>query len=172
MAPEPLKLPVSVTSPTDLNRLLRELTTIDEQLLQLRVRQPGTEVKLPKTSQLLDQTVVLNGLNLLQPADRLRLGQTLRAVQQRAPVLHMSFSADPSPEFMAKLITWLRQHIHPFVMVTTGLQFNIGAGCIVRTTNHSFDFSLSQNFARNRQLLVDRLTPPAPVAAPPQGTAP
>jgi len=172
MAPEPLKLPVSVTSPTDLNRLLRELTTIDEQLLQLRVRQPGTEVKLPKTSQLLDQTVILNGLNLLQPADRLRLGQILRAVQQRAPVLHLSFSADPSPEFMAKLITWLRQHIHPFAMVTTGLQFNIGAGCIARTTNRSFDFSLSQNFARNRQLLVDRLTPPAPAAAPPEVTTP
>ncbi|HEY5442460.1 MAG TPA: hypothetical protein VIJ68_02895 [Candidatus Saccharimonadales bacterium] len=165
MAPETIKLPVSVTSPGDVNRLLREVEAIDERFLQLRLRKAGTDVKLPKTSQFLEQAVTLNGLNLLQPADRLRLRQILQAIKERAPVLHMSFGADPSADFMTKLVTWLRQEIHPFVLVTTGLQPNIGAGCVMRTNNHSFDFSLARNFARHRDLLLNGLVSPAPAAA-------
>ena len=170
MAPKPQELPVSVTSPGDVNRLLRELDAIDERFLQLRLRKAGDDVKLPKTSLLLDQTVTLNKLNLLQAEDRLQLRQTLQAVRDRAPVLHISFSADPSPAFMVKLVAWIRQQIHPFALVTTGLQTNIGAGCVVRTTNHAFDFSLAQNFAKQRALLVDRLKVP-PAAAPPAPAA-
>jgi hypothetical protein len=160
MAPEGLRLPLSVTGPADLSRLLRELDGINEQLLQLQLRRGGTEVKLSKTSRLMDQAVELNGLNLLHDEDRLTLRQAFQAVLQRAPVLHFSFSADPSPEFMTKLLAWLRREIHPLVLVTTGLRPTIGAGCIVRTTNRSFDLSLSQSLKRQRQLLTDKLLPP------------
>jgi hypothetical protein len=172
VAPETTKLPLSVTTPGDVNRLLRELETIDETFLQLRLRQPGTDVKLPKTSQFLDQIVSLNGLNLLQAADRLQLRQILQAVRERAPVLHMSFSADPSPDFMAKIILWLRQEINPFTLITTGLQPSIGAGCVIRTVNRSFDFSLAQNFVRQRQLLIDGLAAPPPVVPAPAPEVP
>lgn len=150
-------LPVLVASPLDVGRLVRELEAIDEALLQLGLRKAGSEVKMPKTSRLMDQVIELNQLNLLQPAERLLLQQFLRSVRERAPVIHMSFNADPPVAFMEKLVAWLRREVHPVVLVTVGLQPNIGAGCIVRTTNRQFDFSLRQRFADKRQLLISKL---------------
>ncbi len=150
-------LPPIVTSPTDVGRLKNELELIDNALLQLSIRHGGKEVKVPKTSRLMDLCVEHNKLNLLQAADRTVLKQYLEIVLNRAPRLHFSFSADPSVSFMEKLMTWLRQEIHPHVLVTVGLQPNIGAGCMVRSTNKYFDFSLGQTFIKNRDLLRTKL---------------
>jgi F0F1-type ATP synthase delta subunit len=116
---------------------------------------------MPKTSQLMDHTIELNKLNLLHEADRKHLQQFLQAVQDKAPLLHISFSADPSVAFLEKLIAWLRQEIHPLVLVTVGLQPNIGAGCIVRSINRQFDCSLRKDFATKRELLQEALVPEA-----------
>lgn len=154
-----LALPVTAASPADIGRLLRELETIDENLLQLGIRKAGSEVKMLRTSHVMDQIIELNTLNLLHGTDRVRLQHFLTDIKQRSPVLHMSFSADPSPSFTEKLMTWLRKEIHPFVLLTVGLQPTIGAGCIVRTANKQFDFSLRQDFLRKRELLLSQLTP-------------
>jgi len=152
-------LPLSVVSPVDVGRLIRELEVIDNILLQLGLRGGSSELKLPKTSQLMDQTVELNKLNLLQATDRQQLQKLLVNVRQRAPVLHISFSADPAPAFIEKLMAWLRREIHPVVLLTIGLQPSIGAGCIVRGISNHFDFSLRQDFLKKQELLVAMLVP-------------
>jgi F0F1-type ATP synthase delta subunit len=151
-----LALPSSVVGPVDLGRLLRELDTLDNTLMQLRL-QKEAKPKLPATSRLLDQTIELNKLNLLEPADFKELQRFLVTTKAQAPVLHISFGADPSPLFTQKLVLWLRQEINPLVLLTVGLQPSIGAGCMVRTTNKYFDFSLRERFAKQRQLLVSQL---------------
>lgn len=156
--PRSILLPSSVVGRVDLGRLLREVENLIEFLDQAAIRQPGTvQEKLPKSSRLLDQTIEINKINLLQPQARQDLGQFLKTVYQEAPVLHMSFSADPSPNFTQKLIAWLRQEIHPFVLLQVGLQPNIGAGCVVRTTNKYFDFSLRERFKAKRPLLIEKM---------------
>ncbi len=164
MAPEPaappISLPTLVVGPVDVGRLIRELEAINEALLELGLRAGGQEVKLPKTSLLLDQTVELNKLNLLHESDRQTLSQSLETIKQSAPLLHISFSTDPSSTFLEKLMGWLRREIHPSLLVTVGLQPNIGAGCVIRGTNHYFDFSLRQHFAAQRELLMASLMPP------------
>jgi F0F1-type ATP synthase delta subunit len=152
-----LQLPTLIASSEDLGRLIHELALINEALLQLSLRAGGTTVKMPKTSRLMDHLVQLNGLNLLQPADRESLMQYFVALRTTAPILHISFSADPSPAFIEKLIVWLRREIHPEVFLTVGLQPSIGAGCILRTTNRYFDPSLRQDFANKRALLLNAL---------------
>lgn len=152
-----LVLPLGVIGGVDVNRLLREIEVIDEFLRQAQIRQPGTSVKLPKTSRLFDDVINTNKLNILHEPERRRLTEFIEAVKTKAPVLHMSFSADPSPLFTQKLITWLRREIHPFVLLDVGLQPSIGAGCIVRTTNRHFDFSLRKRFDDQRTLLVQKL---------------
>ena len=140
------------------------------------------ENKLPKTSKLMDQLVHVNRLNLLKDDDRAGLKRFLEDVKKRSPVMHISFSADPSTGFLDKLMAWLRREIHPSVLLTIGLQPNIGAGCIVRTTNKQFDFSLRQDFANKRGLLLQHISgrqtaapaEPAPVpvkSAPEEGKA-
>lgn len=154
-----LIMPVLVSSPVDIGRLLRELADINEILLQLHIRKGGSEVKMPKTSHLMDQIIEVNKLNLLHEEDRKLLQHYLLQVKDKSPVIHMSFSADPSVAFMEKLMAWLRKEIHPQVLVTVGLQPNIGAGCIIRTINHQFDFSLKQDFAKKRDMLLASIAP-------------
>jgi hypothetical protein len=152
-------LPPQVVSPADVGRLINELNQIDEMLLQLELRTAGDEVKMPKTSRLMDQIVDHNKLNLLNKADRQALKSLLTAVQQQAPRLHFSFGSDPPPAFTEKLIVWLRQEIHPYVLMTVGLQPGIGAGCRLRSLNKYFDFSLGQTLVQKRELLMKRLVP-------------
>jgi hypothetical protein len=151
------QLPLLVAGPIDVGRLLREVQVVDEFLMQSTIREAGTQAKLPKTSRLMDETMQLNKLNLLVESDRKRLKDFLTTVKDRAPVMHISFSADPSPLFIQKIMTYLRTEIHPLVLVNIGLQPNIGAGCVIRTTNKHFDFSLREKFADNRNLLLAQL---------------
>jgi hypothetical protein len=172
MAPEVERfvgLPLIVVTPVDVGRLVRELETIDNALLQQELQKQ--EAKLPKTTRFMDELIDLNKLNLLDKAERLRLKQFLAVVKQRAPLLHVSFGADPSSIFVEKVVDWLRENIHPLTLMTIGLQPTIGAGCLIRTTNKYFDFSLSKHLGENRELLMKALresiattatTPPQP----------
>lgn len=152
-----LVLPGQVIGRVDVGRLLREVEELDNFMKQAAIREPGTPVKMPKTSRLVDEMVTTNKLNMLHEADRARLIDFLKSVKAKAPIMHMSFSADPSPTFLTKLIAWLRAEIHPLVLLQVGLQPNIGAGVIVRTTNKHFDFSLRQRFKKEREKLVLKL---------------
>jgi len=152
-----LKLSTSITSPVDISRLIREVDFIDESLLQLGLRSGGSPVKVPKTSYLMDKLVRLNGLKLLLQPDRQALKQYLTTIHAQAPVIHISFGADPSAVFTEKLIGWLRREIHQEVLLTIGMQPNLGAGCILRTTNKQFDLSLRQTLITQRNLLMTTL---------------
>lgn len=153
-----LELPVMVAGPVQVGRLIRETEDIDEKLLQLGLRDGGSAVKMPQTSRLMDEIIEINKLNLLHANHRQALKKFLEELRVSAPVLHMSFSADPSPAFIEKLMGWLRKEIDPTLLLTIGLQPNIGAGCMVRSTNKSFDFTLRQDFLKKRDLLFMRLT--------------
>ncbi len=169
--PKTIFLPSQVVGPVDVARLLREIEAIDEALLQLGLRSGGQAVKVPKTTLMMDKTIEQNKLNLLQEADRQALRNLLAAAKERAPKLHISFSADPSPIFVDKLVTWLRHEIHPFLLLSVGLQPTIGAGCMVRSINHRFDLSLRQDFANKRDLLMQQLVQPPQQAQPQPQTA-
>lgn len=152
-----LTLPQSIIGRTDVGRLVREAKELDDFLEQAAIRQSGSSLKLPKTSRLMDELVQSNKLNPLVKADRRHVMTFLQETYKQAPVLHMSFNADPSPRFLLRLISWLRQEIHPLVLLETGLQPSLGAGCIVRTSNKVFDFSLRERFKHQRGLLLEQL---------------
>lgn len=152
-----LVLPYSVVGRVDAGRLLREMQALDEFLTQAAIREPGTPMSLPKTSRLLDETILDNKLNMLRDDERSRLLRFLTDVYNGAPTIHISFSSDPSPAFLLKLVTWLRRQIHPLVLLQVGLQPNMGAGCTVRTTNKYFDFSLRHRFLEKRDTLAEYL---------------
>ncbi len=157
MRPAPFQLPIGVVTRGDVRRLVQEATAIDDFLRQAAIRQSGSSLTLPKSSQLLKDFLDINKLNMLQTADRQRVASKLEKVYASAPLLHMSFATDPSPLFLSKLMTWLRQQIHPDVLLQIGLQPSLGAGCVLRTTNKYFDFSLRQRFADQRKVLTDLL---------------
>ena len=177
--PPVMVLPLLAVSPVDIGRLICQLETIEEHVLQSRLRaatptQPSTPttIAVPTlTSRLLEEAARLNNLDLLQLTHRAALRQFLMSVKAHSPVLHVSFSADPDPAFLKKLMAWLRQEIHPDVLITIGLQPTIGAGCLLRTTNQYFDFSLRQRFADKREMLRTALQPAVTAATMPEASA-
>lgn len=169
-APEvAFKLPLLVFGLTEVRRLVRECEALEDYMQQARLREPGTAQKLPKISRLLDEVAQQNDRNLLQANDREAIRLFLLAAAKNAPVLHFSFASDPSAAFLAKLVAWLRANVHQNALVSLGLQPSIAAGCIVRTHNKSFDFSLRQHLADKHHVLIQSLTqggsPPATEAS-------
>jgi F0F1-type ATP synthase delta subunit len=158
-----MALPNGVVTRADVGRLALEAEALDSALNAAAVRGNGSE--LPKTSQLLNEMVAMNKLNLLQPNDRKSLLTFLQATRTSAPTLHISFNTDPSPVFQQGLITWIRREINPALLLQIGLHPSIGAGCVVRTTNKYFDFSLRNRFAQRRDVLMARLHGDEPVVA-------
>lgn len=152
-----LVLPVALVNKTDAGRLLREVVAVNEFLDQAAIRQPGTQSAMPKTSRLMSEMVQANNLNMLHEEDRTKLQSFLNTLIEHAPQLHMSFSAEPSTVFMQKLTTYVRSNLHPQALLQVGLQPNIGAGFMLRTTNKYYDFSLRSLLKTKHEELVHNL---------------
>lgn len=151
-----LTLPTLVFGLVEVRRITRELESLDEFLRGMAIRRQ-TKFEMPRVSRMLDALATENGCDLLKGAHRALLMDFLKKVQEEAPAIHMSFAADPSSGFTAKIVGWLRANIHPLTLLQIGLQPTIAAGCVVRTTNHVFDLSLRSKFAAQQQLLIDTL---------------
>lgn len=168
MAQRKYALPAMVTGPADVARLLLEMEALEEYLATATLRhktESSVEVKLPKMSRTLEALADINDVDLLQNDDRQHLAALLESVQQHAPVVHISFAAEPSAAFTAKIVAWFRGNISQYTLLQVGLQPTIAAGCVVRTTNKMFDFSLRRSLRDKRQLLVDSMHSLAPAAA-------
>lgn len=171
-----ITLPMQIATKVDVGRLFREAEGLESFLTQAAIREPGTPIKLPKTSRLMDDFISVNKINPLHEQDRQDMLAFIGKIRTDAPVIHMSFGADPSVSFVQNLTKWLRQEIHPYALLHIGLQPNIGAGCVVRTVNKQFDFSLRQHFRKQRPLLIEKMRQgidpkPAMAAVEPQGAA-
>lgn len=156
-APDDFSLPLAVATRTDVSRLVRELTGLDDYLAQAAIRRTGTPMNLPRTSRLLEETASSNGLNLLDEATRTTLNKELVAIRDNAPIIHASFAADPSAAFLQKIVQWFRAEIHPLALMQVGLQPGIAAGCTIRTSSRYFDLSLRSHFDDQRALLIEKI---------------
>ena len=152
---EKIALPLSIISPVDVSRVSRELAAYDEYYHQKTLKKTeNDDAKLPKTSQLLDNILELNMLDLTDESDRKSLKMFLDFIKEKAPVIHASFSVDPSVRFLEKLMAYLRKEINSSLLLTVGLQPNIGAGLAIRTNNKYFDFSLRQRLESAEDNLI------------------
>jgi len=157
LEPRQFVVPLSLITVIDVSRLQRELKAVDEFMLQMTIRQPGQQPVLPRSSHSLEEIAAQNGLNLLQDSHRRALNQQLDRLRAQAPTIHMSFAADPPAVFLTRMITWLRHEIHPELLLQIGLQPSLAAGCIVRTRNKYYDFSLREQFKKTRPQLIEQL---------------
>jgi F0F1-type ATP synthase delta subunit len=149
-----LKLSTNIISQADLIRILRELKDLDDFFVASDKRTAGTSMQLPKLTHLLDETAKENKYNLLEDERRKVLKQQLELVIGKAPQIHVSFAAEPSPKALEKILIWFRTNIHPQVLLQVGLQPSIAAGCVVRTANRVFDMSLREHLNEQQKYLV------------------
>lgn len=152
-----LKLPNSINSPSEVSQLINEVETVEDFFLKMKVKSSLSQVDLPKTSKMLEELAKLNSLNLIKAEDRTKLKSFLHFLRTKAPMVHLSFGAAPESIFMDKITDWFRTEINPYLMMSIGLQPNIGAGFKMRTTNKYYDFSLRKYLIENKKLLVEAL---------------
>ena len=151
-----LKLPLQLVSRHDVIRTIRELESIQDYYTQAEIRQ-DKQLVMPVQSQLLQAIVAENKADLSHKETRASIGDVLIYLRDTAPVVHVSFAVEPSAQVVQKILQWFRREVSPMMLLQTGIQPSIAAGCVVRTTNMYFDFSLRQHLLRNSELLLDKL---------------
>jgi F0F1-type ATP synthase delta subunit len=149
-----LQLSTNIVSQVDITRILRELKSLDDFFVATKTRPAGTSMQLPKLTRLLDQVARENKLNLLEESHRKALYQELDQIVARAPLLHISFAAEPSTQALEKILVWFRANIHPQALLQVGLQPTIAAGCVLRTPNKVFDMSLRNHLIEQQKYLM------------------
>ncbi|MGA3150399.1 MAG: hypothetical protein ABSD10_02155 [Candidatus Saccharimonadales bacterium] len=149
-----LKIPNTVMSQIDVARLIRELNNLEDFFTSVATRQSGTPMTPPRLSRTLDSLARSNKFNLLDKNQRGELNNKLDQVLKSAPLLHISFASEPSPQVMERILVWLRINIHPQTLVQVGLQPTIAAGCVLRTPNKIFDLSLRTRLKQQEPYLV------------------
>lgn len=151
----PLKLPANVVSQIDVMRLGRELSALDDFFVNAKARAAGTAMPMPRLSRALDSLAKENGVNLLDEKSRQLLVKHLEVIYQKAPNFHISFAVEASPKALEKILTWMRQNIHPQLLLQVGLQPTVAAGCVLRTTNKIFDMSLRSRLSGQTEYLAE-----------------
>ncbi|MDB5166479.1 MAG: hypothetical protein JWM37_551 [Candidatus Saccharibacteria bacterium] len=152
-----IALPNSIVTATDLARMRLELERVNETMLQNRLREPKKTAGPPRVSQRLEQLFDLAGVKLTHEGDREQILKELNHLQKTAPKIKLSFATDPSDEFLAKIIGWFRQNIHPQVLMTVGLQPSIAAGFVMRTPSKYFDCSMRKHLNDHKGMLAEAL---------------
>lgn len=153
MEPSDFRLPLSVYGRAEITRMQRELGRIDDFFVDAAKRKPGASITPPRITRVLDEIARSNKINLLEANGRKILADTLERVLGEAPRLHISFAAEPSPRAFETILSWFRKNVHPNTLISIGLQPAIAAGCVVRTSNKIFDFSISAQLKKQEDYL-------------------
>jgi F0F1-type ATP synthase delta subunit len=148
------RLPLYVYSSVQLKKLLRSAKEADDFMMQANIRKPGSHMQLPKGSLMLDKLSDDNNLSLLKPEDRQFLISALTMLDNKAPVIHISFASNPNDKFLIEIVKWFRSSVHPYILLQVGLQPSMAGGFTLRTRNKYLDLSLRRHFANKQNMLV------------------
>ncbi len=150
-------LPPALIGRADVSRVLREIEQVDYALEEQAIRTPDQPLTIPAMSRALVEVITLNNIDITNLNERKRLLNSLRGVKEKAPNIQVTFAVDPAPNITGQLVTWIRQNLHPSALITIGLQPAIIGGCVVRTPDHIYDFSLRKRFKDERPALVQAI---------------
>jgi len=152
-------LPAALTGRADLARLVREIETVDGELEAQKVRARGEQVnyRLPNMSKPLSDFLDQNKQDITNDQTRMGLVENLRKLKDHAPVVHMTFAVEADPESLMQLVEYMRRELHPYTLISVGLQPALVAGAYMRTPNHVHDFSIRELLSSKRDLIVQDL---------------
>lgn len=150
-------LPPSLLGRPDVSRLLREVEAVDYELETQAIREPNKPLAIPNMSKALVETAQVNKIDMADLNSRKQLITQLRLIKEKAPIAHITFAIDPDPSISTYLAAWIRQNLHPTALLTIGLQPRIVGGCVIRTPDHIYDFSLRKQFYDQKPQLVQEI---------------
>jgi hypothetical protein len=159
-------LPPSVVGRSDVSRILREIEKVDYDLEAQAIRQPNQPLTLPNISRSLSEVMSVNNLSLDTLEHRKALLSELRKVKEHAPLTQITFAIDPNPDAVSSIVHWIRTNLHASALITIGMQPSLVGGCVVRTPDHIYDFSLRKMFKDHVSDLAAAIHSVKPAAPP------
>lgn len=159
MNAQEIVVPEIVFSLKDLTRILRELEQLDAGYLEASARAKiGAKVDYaPMLSVALEDFLAANPVDISVLSQRSRLIDSVRQLKQQAPLTHLTFAVVPDMESLIKISRWLRENVHPQMLIRVGLQPDLVGGVYVRTTNRALDLSLRAQLANHRHVIAQEL---------------
>ncbi len=150
-------LPPALIGRSDVSRLLREIEEVDYALETQAIRTPEKPLTIPAMSRALSETATLNNIDVVNLEERKRMIDALREAKDKAPNVQITFAVDPAPDITSQLVAWIRHNLHPRALITVGLQPALIGGCVVRTPDHIYDFSLRKRFKDEQPALIQAI---------------
>lgn len=154
-----LNLPSSIATKSDVVAVLRNVDEVLDKYVENNIReQEGVDFK--------DRPDVASNLALLVSENKLDVSvETLNSLKtwlehlkDHAPVVRFTFANDPTTDFLARLVTWLRQESGHFVLVRYGVQPTIAAGCLMYTPARRYDFTLRRHLLASDKVFGEVLS--------------
>ena len=153
------KLPASVISRVDVSRLVREFEALDNALTSKAVREKAnaSELEMPAQTPQLTAFLDANPVVLENAKDREDYIKQLRLLKKNVHVMNMTFAVVADAESLQQLSAWIRDAIHPQIVLEAHLQPALVAGAYIRSQNHVFDFSVRNALKAKRGELKKEL---------------
>ncbi len=150
-------LPVDIASPAQLSELIGELHTYRNQL-----RNAAVQAKVKKTplieTELSDELANLLHNNKIDAIDSQQLDTLHKELQKTlttAPVMHLTFAANPGRTLRRQLTVWFRTQIEPTSLLTFAMRSDIGGGMLLQAGSHFYDYSFRDRILANKSRLME-----------------
>lgn len=154
-----LVLPDSIATKRDVLALIHELEHADNTLTTVEVKtKVGTAPKVDVV--LSDQLMDFLHTNRMQIGDsrvRSQLISQLHHLINDMPVVNVTFATEADADSLQKIVTWVRESVHPQAVIAVGLQPDLIGGVYIRTLNHVYDLSLRAQLKDARHLITEEL---------------
>ena len=80
---------------------------------------------------------------------------TIKDWLKQAPVVHLTFSTPPARSVQDQIIDWLHKELDPNMLVDFEVDGSIAAGFVLRTKNHTYNFTANQLLWQGRARLAE-----------------
>lgn len=154
-----LALPAQIATKSDLVGVLRNVESVLDAYIENGVRKfEGVDfVSRPDVSSNLATLVRENNLEVTVEVLK-SLKNWLQHLLDHAPIVRFVFASDPNPEFLGRIVHWMRSESGQFVIIRYSIQPNIAAGCLLYTPARRYDFSLRQHLLDRADVFTKQLT--------------
>lgn len=154
-----LLLPTSIIRKRDVSSLVSEAERIDNAMTTNEVHQKiktGISPEIIMSNQMID-FLQINKIEFGDSKQRDNLISSLRIVKDKLPIVHATFASNVEGEVLEQLVSWLRDSVHPFTVISVGVQPSLIGGVYLRTSNRVYDFSIKAQLAGCRDTIVKDL---------------
>lgn len=149
-----------VQTPEQLSSVLIELREYLNKVHDHAVRSKITGAKseaMPTLSPAAKKLLEANTAAGISQASIKTLLAELEETRITAPRMRIMLPAWPDSSIREKLITHVRTHIHPLVMLSFAVRADIGGGFILQAGSRRFDFSFHEQLLTNKHKISELL---------------